>query len=119
MIATTVTGVGARDAAGRQLVGAYALQRADGSLALLLVNRDLARSHVVALAVRSRRGAAPRAAHEIIDVTELSAADYEWRANGPHGYPSPDGPPPTSSASSARIVLAAGAIAVLRTRGAR
>jgi hypothetical protein len=79
----------------------------------------LARSHVVALAGRSRRGAAPRAAHEIIDVTELSAVDYEWHANGPHGYPSPDGPPLTSSASSARIVLAAGAIAVLRTRGAR
>jgi hypothetical protein len=100
MLATT--GPDLRDAADHQLVGAYALQRGNGSLSLLLVNRDPLRGHTIRVAL-SGASASPRLAGAV-DLYQLSARDYVWHPRGAHGYPSPDGPP-------LRTVVTAGAIA--------
>jgi hypothetical protein len=117
MLATT--GPDLRDAAGQPLVGAYALQRADGALSLLLVNRDPLRGHAVRVAL-SGAGASPRLAGAA-DLYQLSASDYVWHPHGAHGYPSPDRPP-LHGVVMARAVEAGGltlppaSVSVLRMR---
>jgi hypothetical protein len=116
------TGPDLRDAAGQPLVGAYALQRADGSLSLLLVNRDPLRGHAVRVAL-SGAGASPRLAGAL-DLDQLSAGDYVWHPRGAHGYASPDRPP-QHGVVTARAVEGDGltlpplSVSVLRTRDAR
>jgi hypothetical protein len=119
MLATT--GPDQRDAAGHPLVGAYALQHADGSLSLLLVNRDPLRGHAVRVAL-SGAGASPLLAGAL-DLYQLSARDYVWHPRGANGYPSPDGPPLRSvvtarAVASAGLTLPPASVSVLRTRRA-
>jgi hypothetical protein len=118
MLATT--GPGLSDAAGQPLVGAYALQRADGSLSLLLVNRDPLRGHAVRLGLSGGVSVDPRLAGAV-DLYQLSARDYVWHPRGAHGYPSPDRPPlhgvvTARAVQSGGLTLPPASVTVLGTR---
>ena len=90
MLATA--GPDLRDAAGRPLIGVYALRRADGALSLLLVNRDQLRAHALRVALSASAGTTSHLAGAL-DLYQLSARDYAWHPRGAHGYASPDRPP--------------------------
>lgn len=93
-------------AAGATL-GAYAVRRPDGRLAVLLVNRDLQAAHDVSLA---GLGTGP------LDRWTLSSADYRWHPAGFGGFPAPDAPPVADRVSAARTLkLPPGSVTVLRT----
>jgi hypothetical protein len=116
MLATT--GPDLRDTAGQPLVGAYALQRADGALSLLLVNRDPLRGHAVRVALSG--AGSPRLAGAA-DLYQLSASDYVWHPHGAHGYPSPDRPPlhgvvMARAVEAGGLTLPAASVSVLRMR---
>ena len=70
-------------------VGAYPVQRPDGSWAVLLINRDLKVAHDVTL------GFGARAFAGSVRGTVFGAAQYLWVEAGANGHPSPDGPAAT------------------------
>jgi hypothetical protein len=91
-------------------VSAYTLRRPDGSLALLLLNKD---TRPVALRLGTARGPLTGAA----TVAQLSAATYRWHPRGPHGFARPDGPPvrfTTLLGADGRVDLPARSLTVLR-----
>lgn len=107
MLATTV-----RDAVpGPSPLSAYALRRPDGRIALMLVNRDPARTIPVQVDVAGRPSPGP------LDVRMLSSATYRWRPNGPGGFPSPDvAPARSTSAAGAPLELPPFSMTIARTR---
>jgi len=72
---------------GGAAVAAYALRRGDGSVAVLLLNRDPATSHAVRLAFG---GVAPRGP---VQVVQYGPAQYRWAPGGVGGHPARDLPP--------------------------
>ena len=97
------------DSAYPSPLSAYAVRRPDGRIAVMLVNRDPARTIAVRLDVG---GASPA-----VDVRTLSGATYRWRPNGPGGYPSPDLPPARSAApAGATLQLPPYSLTIARTQ---
>jgi hypothetical protein len=96
-------------------VSAYAVRRADGRVAVLLVNADPAAAHAVRLDVR-RDGAALGTAGGL-DVFQLSSAQYVWHPHGQRGFARPDRPPAVSAAAAGDpITLPPFSLTVIRTR---
>jgi hypothetical protein len=77
-----------RDAAGREVVTAYAVLRPDGRVALALINKDPTRTF--ALRIGLMRGGGPVQAPGGLDTQQLSPARYVWHADGQRGHPRPD-----------------------------
>jgi hypothetical protein len=101
--------------ASEPLVNAYAVRRADGRIAVLLVNADPANAHLLRLDIR--RGDSPTAASDGLDVFQLSSARYVWHPRGPHGFPRPDLPPAaTHLGADDAVTLPPLSLTVLRTR---
>lgn len=72
------------------MVGAYPVERASGTWALLLVNRDLAAAHQASIAFATDAGV--RYFTGPVHRTTFGAAEYRWVLDGAHSHPSPDGP---------------------------
>lgn len=75
------------DGDGALSVAAYAVRRDDGTVSVLLLNRDPATEHQVRL---SFGGAAPEGP---LDVVQYGPGQYRWSADGVRGHPSKDEPP--------------------------
>ncbi len=90
MLATTV---GFADGGDPQLLGAHAVRQPGGRVALLLVNKDPART------VRVQSGLAGR-----LERYGFGPAQYAWRARGSVGYARPDRPPERSRVASGAAV---------------
>jgi hypothetical protein len=90
----------ATDADGRPMVLAYALRRRDGTLSVMLLNRDEATAHDVRVSVRGAAGARGFPAADA-EVVQYSPAQYDWLDQGPASHPTKDLPP-------ARFGVAAG-----------
>lgn len=104
VVATDVSGAGA------PLVGAYALRRADGSLSLLVINRDPARAHDVRVTL-----AGGRRFTGDFSVDQLSARDYGFLPKDSGGSASPDAAPERFTTASAHAVsLPPESVSVLR-----
>jgi hypothetical protein len=78
-------------ATGGAPVAAYALRRPDGSLAILLLNKDPHRARGVSIALAA--DGPPRSLTGPLAVEQLSSAQYVWHPAGEHGFARPDGPP--------------------------
>jgi hypothetical protein len=89
----------ATSATGTAPVAAYALRRPDGSLAILLLNKDTRRARAVSIALTGEGATRPLTGPLIVE--QLSSAHYLWHAAGERGYARPDGPP-------ARVTVDAG-----------
>ena len=82
---------------GEPLVTAYALRRPDGSLGVLLFNKDPDRTFTVRLMHKTDGD------HEVVDghleLAQYSAQQYQWHSSqgeGNGGHPKPNQPPSTS-----------------------
>jgi hypothetical protein len=80
-------------------VAAYALRRPDGTLAILLLNKDPRGARAVSIALAGE--GAPRPLTGPLAMEQLSSAQYVWHPAGERGNARPDGPP-------ARLTLDAG-----------
>jgi hypothetical protein len=95
-------------------VHAYALRRADGRVAVMLVNTDAAAAHSVRLDLR-RGGSAVTAGG--LDVFQLSSAQYVWHPHGSRGFARPDSPPATTQVGpDDAVTLPPFSLTVVRTR---
>jgi F5/8 type C domain len=83
----------ATDAQGRPMVLAYALRRRDGTLSVMLLNRDEDAAHRMTLRIRGPRGDAPFPARGGAGVVQYSSAQYAWLDLGPNSRPTRDLPP--------------------------
>jgi hypothetical protein len=92
------------------LLGAYAVRRPDGHVAVLLVNRDPARTLTTHIGL-GRLGAQPA-----LDVSQLSSSNYRWHARGERGYASPDRPPIHSVSPTGDVLLPPWSVTVARTQ---
>jgi hypothetical protein len=81
----------ATSATGAAPVAAYALRRPDGSLAILLLNKDPRRARAVSIAFAGQ--GTPRPLTGQVAIEQLSRARYVWHPAGERGYARPDGPP--------------------------
>jgi hypothetical protein len=75
----------------RERLGAYAVRRPDGRLALLLLNRDPTAAARVTIAVQRGRTTSPLTG--ALDVNLFGPGQYVWHPRGARGYPRPDRPP--------------------------
>jgi hypothetical protein len=82
---------------GTSWVTAYPLSRPDGLWSVLLVNRDYENAHAARVQFDTPAGNAWFSGN--VTETQFGPAQYAWIANGEHSYPSPDGPPSTTSVS--------------------
>jgi hypothetical protein len=101
------------DGGDPQLLGAYALQRPDRQVSLLLVNKDPLRT--VSLRVGLMRAGSSIAAPPA-DLYQLSRANYAWRPAAARGVARPDSPPRHSVIAAGDVVtLPPFSLSVLRT----
>lgn len=75
------------------LVTAYPVRRPDGKLAVLLINRDPARRHVVELQVRRAGATTAVPLRGSYGVYQYGADQYRWQAAGAAGHPVRNQPP--------------------------
>ncbi len=125
------------DGAGHALVTAYALQRPDGEVALLVVNRDQDVAHKVRIRFRDEVEKTDSYFEGEIAVTKFGRAQYVWHpartvflAHPEHnfdssvqaeteGHADPDGPPVSAKLSGGKDTLyelPAASVTVLRGR---
>jgi hypothetical protein len=101
----------------RELVTAYAIDRPDGTWALMLVNKDA--SHPYRVVVNFKLGSGTMHFASPVAATTFGAAQYKWHPDGKNGSARPDGPAVTSSLSggaSAVYTVPAASITVLRSK---
>lgn len=107
-----------RDASGRAVITAYALERPDGQWALLLVNKDREKSFGIN-AVFHDPDAGDRSFAGTVDVITFGAAQYQWHADGANGYAKPEGPVArlkVKAAPETEFVLPKASVTVIRGR---
>jgi hypothetical protein len=80
-------------------VAAYAVRRDDGTVSVLLLNRDPVTEHPVRLAFG---GAAPRGP---VQVVQYGPTQYRWLADGVRGHPAKTEPPVRFSLGSGGEIL--------------
>jgi hypothetical protein len=106
----------ATSATGKAPVAAYALRRPDGTLSVLLLNKDPRRARHVALDLT---GDGPsRRLTGAVTIEQLSGARYVWHPAGERGYARPDLPPARSTfdaGPATTLTLPPLSITVLRT----
>jgi hypothetical protein len=82
----------AKDDQGRPMVLAYALKRRDGTLSVMLLNRDEGAAHDVLMRLKDADGKAvfPAGAAQVV---QYSPAQYGWLDLGENSHPTRDLPP--------------------------
>jgi hypothetical protein len=88
----------ASTAAKNSWVTAYPLRRPDGLWSLLLVNRDFENAHAVTVQFHTPSGTDWFSGS--VTQTQFGPEQYAWIVKGSHSYPSPDGPPSTTTVSA-------------------
>lgn len=94
-----------RDAAGNALVTAYAVRRADGNWALMLVNRDQENAHDVRVLFEDDARKREGAFRGKVAMTTFGSEQYVWREAGLDSHADPDGPPVSKEISARRGVV--------------
>lgn len=79
-----------QDPAGHALVTAYALERPDGQLALLVINKDQLNPHAVHIDFTS--GRAVKYFSGAVTLVVFGSQQYQWRPTEAGGTADPDGP---------------------------
>jgi hypothetical protein len=82
----------AKDDEGRPLVLAYALRRRDGTVSVMLLNRDEAAAHEVTVRLRGSGSVAIFPAGDA-QVVQYSPASYAWLDKAENSHPTRDLPP--------------------------
>jgi hypothetical protein len=102
----------AKDARGRTVVTAYAVERPDGQWAVMLVNKDPREAQPVRVVFRDRAG--ERAFAGDVAIATFGAAEYVWHPK--EGRADPDGPiaHATRAAGDGVFVLPKASATVLR-----
>lgn len=77
--------------AGGPAITAYAAHRPDGRWAVMLLNKEPARSLTVRIRLHGDSGDAPLAGP--LELFQYSAAQYHWHPDREHGHADPDLPP--------------------------
>jgi hypothetical protein len=80
-----------RDASGRPVVSAYALQRPDGKWSIMLVNKDQQHEHLVRINFTDGRSVWRFAGK--VATYQYSSAQYSWKEAGESGHPLRSQPP--------------------------
>jgi hypothetical protein len=103
-----------QDAKGRPMVLAYTLRRRDGTLSVMLLNRDEAAAHQVSVTLA---GGAPFPA-AAAKAVQYSPAQYAWLDAGEQSHPTKDEPPVRFTlAGNAPILLPAMSLTVVTATG--
>jgi hypothetical protein len=105
----------ATSATGGAPVAAYALRRPDGTLAILLLNKDPRRARAVSISLASENAVGPLTG--AVAIEQLSSARYVWHPAGERGHAHPDGPPARAMLDAGprtKLTLPALSITVLR-----
>jgi hypothetical protein len=84
-------------------LAAFALERPDGQLSLLLINKDPKRGAIVRVPLAG-----------MADLHQYSPAQYEWRAAGAKGHPRRNDPPVHSTVAGGEVHLPPYSITVVR-----
>ena len=108
-----------RDASGRAVVTAYALERPDGQWSLLLVNKDREKSYGIKTVFHDSDATPGRSFSGAVDVITFGAAQYQWHAGGANGYAEPEGPPARMKVKArpeTEFVLPKASVTVIRGR---
>lgn len=108
-----------RDASGREVVTAYALERPDGQWSLLLVNKDREKSYGIKAVFHDSATAHDRSFAGAVDMITFGAAQYQWHADGANGYAEPDGPAArmkVKAGPETEFVLPKASVTVIRGR---
>jgi hypothetical protein len=85
-------------------IAAYAVERPDGLISVLLLNKDPARQVTVRLPVSGQA-----------EVIQYSSAQYEWRAAEANGHPLRNNPPVKTVGSGGVVLLPPYSITVVRS----
>ncbi|MGI8508992.1 MAG: discoidin domain-containing protein [Gemmatimonadaceae bacterium] len=118
MLRTTVTESGDRngdmrgDAAHTTPIGAYAVRRPDGRMAVLMLNRDPVNVWHVQL------NGSSALSHSVLDLWQLSAAEYKWHPRSAASFAAPNtGPRHTiTSGAGLSLPLPPSSVTVIRQR---
>lgn len=105
------------DADGDALVSGYPLLRPDHEWSLMLINKDPAKSYSVT--IRLARDGMKTPLQGPYEISQLSAKEYAWHADGAHGYAARSEPPRhwiEPDAADARFLLPAYSLTVVRGR---
>ncbi|HEY2048994.1 MAG TPA: discoidin domain-containing protein [Caulobacteraceae bacterium] len=105
----------ATDAQGRPMVLAYALKRRDGTLSVMLLNRDQEAAHEVSMRVRDAV-ADPSFPVSGASVVQYSPAQYAWLDRGPNSQPARDLPPARFDIAAGPVILPAMSLTVVTAR---
>jgi hypothetical protein len=81
-----------KDATGRTVVTAYALERPDEQWSVLLVNKDPLAARTVRVVFHDADAQRDRSFAGDVAVATFGADNYVWHPNGPDGRADPDGP---------------------------
>jgi hypothetical protein len=90
-----------QDAAGHALVTAYALLRPDGEWSVMAVNKDYDMPHAVRIVFHDDAAHSEVSFDGPVATITFGKEQYRWHPAAKEGYADPDGPPVTSSISSA------------------
>lgn len=90
------------DDQGRPWITAYPLRRPDGSWGVMIVNRDSGEGHQVRLVFR--KGGAELGFKGVVQVSQYSTRNYEYRDQGPQSRPIRDLPPTRFKAMGAGVL---------------
>lgn len=105
-----------KDSEGNVLVTAYALQRPDGQLSLMLINKDHDNAHVVNISFHNGESN-PQFFAGAVSVITFGNAQYQWHPDRKRGHADPDNPPARSTISAdkkTRFNLPAASLTVVR-----
>ena len=86
------------DPAGHKLVTAYAVQRPDGQMSLLVINKDQLNAHAVRLEFNSDQG--DKFFSGPVSFVTFGSEQYHWHPSETGGYADPDGPAARSTISA-------------------
>jgi hypothetical protein len=107
--AATVAGAG-------DSVTAYAVERPDGRLGILLVNRDPKQKFEIELDALRDAGGSPVPLAGVREITQYSSAQYQWVSDGLASHPSRNLPPARRVLKSGAVTLPASSVTVVLTR---
>ncbi len=91
-----------RDAAGNELLAAYALHRPDGEWSLMIVNRDQENAREVRIEFENITGDQESGFSGEVRMVTFGTAQFQWHADGKNSHADPEGPPSVSTLRGAR-----------------
>ena len=99
------------------LLAAYPLQRPDGRWALLLINKDPKQAFAVTLKCEKDGRESPSPFVAPFELLRFSSDEYQWKVNGPEGYPLRSEPASRRLVKSpqSRVILPPWSLTLLRS----